>query len=123
MGKCKDKQRKSCNIETNCKHFEGGYGRLPLSNVYTCHGFFQRTHKFEKVDFRTLFHKFTQRFVNKRFSNPWKPTINRILETPKTILCNFRRSSLFATRFKEQSFKTINESLDEKVGPETMRHV
>jgi hypothetical protein len=30
---------------------------------------------------------------------------------------------LFATRFKEQSFKTINESLDEKVGPETMRHV
>jgi hypothetical protein len=39
MGKCKDRQRKSCIIETNYKHFEGGYGRLPLGDVYTCHEF------------------------------------------------------------------------------------
>jgi hypothetical protein len=40
MGKCKDRQRKSCNIETNCKHSKGGYGILPLGDVYTRHGFF-----------------------------------------------------------------------------------
>jgi hypothetical protein len=40
MGECKDKQRKFCIIETNCKHSEGRYGRLPLGDVYTCHGFF-----------------------------------------------------------------------------------
>ncbi len=28
MGKCQDRQRKSCIIQTNCKHFQGGYGRL-----------------------------------------------------------------------------------------------
>jgi hypothetical protein len=40
MGECEDRQRKSCNIETNCKHSKGGYGRLPLGGVYTCHDFF-----------------------------------------------------------------------------------
>ncbi len=40
MGKCKDRQRKSCIIETNYKHSEGGYGRLPLGDVYTCHNYF-----------------------------------------------------------------------------------
>lgn len=40
MGECKDRQRKSCNAETNCKHSEWGYGRLSLGNVYTCQGFF-----------------------------------------------------------------------------------
>ncbi len=39
MGKCKDKKRKSCYIETNCKHFEGRYGRLPMGDVYTCMDF------------------------------------------------------------------------------------
>ncbi len=39
MDKCKDRQRKSCVTETNYKHSKGGYGRLPLGNVYTCHGF------------------------------------------------------------------------------------
>ncbi len=38
MGECKDKQRKSCNTKTNCKQFGGRYGRLPLGDVYTCHG-------------------------------------------------------------------------------------
>jgi hypothetical protein len=28
MGKCQDRQRKSCIIQTNCKHFQGGYGGL-----------------------------------------------------------------------------------------------
>jgi hypothetical protein len=40
MDECKIKQRKSCITKTNYKHFEGGYGRLPLGNVYTWHGFF-----------------------------------------------------------------------------------
>jgi hypothetical protein len=48
MGECKDRQRKFYIIETNCKHCKGGYGRLPLGDVYTCHGFFLRTWKFEK---------------------------------------------------------------------------
>jgi hypothetical protein len=30
---CKDRQRKSCNTETNCKHFIGGYERLPMGDV------------------------------------------------------------------------------------------
>jgi hypothetical protein len=33
MGECKDKQRKSCNIKTNCKHSKGGYGRLSLGDI------------------------------------------------------------------------------------------
>ncbi len=40
MGECQDKQRKTCNIETNYKHSKGRYRKLPLGNVYTCHGFF-----------------------------------------------------------------------------------
>ncbi len=40
MGKCEDSQRKSYITKTNCKHSEGGYGRLPLGNIYTCHGIF-----------------------------------------------------------------------------------
>ncbi len=40
MGERENEQKKSYNIETNYKHFEGGYGKLPLSDVYTCHGFF-----------------------------------------------------------------------------------
>jgi hypothetical protein len=39
MGKCQDQQKKSCIGQTNCKHFQGGYGRLQLGDVYTCHGF------------------------------------------------------------------------------------
>jgi hypothetical protein len=40
MGEYEDIPKKSCIIKTNYKHFEGGYGRLPLGDVYTCHGFF-----------------------------------------------------------------------------------
>jgi hypothetical protein len=40
MGECKDKQKKIYNIETNYKHYKGGYGRLSLDNVYMCRGFF-----------------------------------------------------------------------------------
>ncbi len=39
-GECEDKQRKSYITKTNCKHSEGGYGKLPLHNIYTCHGIF-----------------------------------------------------------------------------------
>ncbi len=34
MGKCEYRQTKSCIIETNYKHFEGGYGGLLLGDVY-----------------------------------------------------------------------------------------
>jgi hypothetical protein len=47
MGKCEDRQRKSCVIKTNCKQSKGGYGRLQLGDIYTCHGFLQRTHEFK----------------------------------------------------------------------------
>jgi hypothetical protein len=40
MGECKDRQRKSCITETNYKHSKGGYGRLSLGDVYTCHSVF-----------------------------------------------------------------------------------
>jgi hypothetical protein len=36
-------------------------------------------------------------------------------------LCNSGQANLIATRFKEQSIKEINESLDDKVNFETMR--
>ncbi len=39
-GECKYKQKINYNIETNYKHYKGGYGRLSLDNVYMCHGFF-----------------------------------------------------------------------------------
>jgi hypothetical protein len=38
MGKWKDKQIKSCITKTNCKHSKGGYGRLLMGDVFTCHG-------------------------------------------------------------------------------------
>ncbi len=60
MGECEYKQRKSCNAKRNCKHFKGGYGKLPLDDVYTCHGLFLITHKFEKNPFqKNNNHKFT----------------------------------------------------------------
>ncbi len=78
MGKCEDWQRKSYIIQTNYKHFERGYGRLPLGNVCTCHGFFPRTAKFEKVNSKTFFYKLIEGFVNEGFGNPWEPPINKI---------------------------------------------
>jgi len=58
MGKCEDKQKKFCMTKTNYKHSDGGYRRLPLGDVYTCHGFFKRTCKFEEANSITFFHKF-----------------------------------------------------------------
>jgi hypothetical protein len=43
---------------------EGGYGRLPLVDVYTCHGFLQRTCKFEEANSKMFFDKLTQWFGN-----------------------------------------------------------
>ncbi len=80
-------------------------------------------HKFEKVNSKTFFHKFTQRFVDRGFNNLCKPTINKILKTLKIILCNSRRANLIATWFKEQNFITTDESSDDNVGPKTTRHV
>jgi hypothetical protein len=49
MCKCKYRQRKSCIIETNCKHSKRGYGKLPLGDVYTCHGFLQKNTSLKKM--------------------------------------------------------------------------
>jgi hypothetical protein len=66
MGKCKDRQKKSCITKTNCKYSEGGYGRLQLGDVYTCHGFLQRTCKFEENDPRIFFHTIIQQFIGRQ---------------------------------------------------------
>ncbi len=42
MGKWKSWQIKSCIAQRNYKRIEGGYGRLPLGDVYTCHGILSR---------------------------------------------------------------------------------
>ncbi len=81
MGEYEDWQKKSYIIRTNYKHFEGGYGRLPLGNVCTCHGFLPRMAKFGKVNFRTFLYKLIERFVNEGFGNPGEPPINRIYGT------------------------------------------
>jgi hypothetical protein len=90
MCKWKYRQKKSYIIETNCKHSKRGYGKLPLGDVYTCHGFLQKTCKFEENDSKTFFHKLTQWFVDIGFSNLWEPIINIILETLNMTLCNYR---------------------------------
>jgi len=81
MGKCKNWQRKSCIAQRNCEHFEGGYGKLPLGDVYTCHGFLSKLRKFEKANSKTFFHKFITRFVDKGFGFLCQPPINKIYET------------------------------------------
>jgi hypothetical protein len=40
--------KESFALQTNYKHFQGGYGILQLGNVYTCHGFLQRMHSLKK---------------------------------------------------------------------------
>ncbi len=85
MGKCKDKQRKICIVKIDYKHFKRGYGRLQLGDVYTCHGFFQRSHKFE-VDSKAFFHKFIQWFVDKRsFGNHWQLAINKFMKPQRQL--------------------------------------
>ncbi len=69
MGKCEDRQKNSCITKTNCKHSKGGYGRLQLGDVYTCHGFFQRTHEFKEANFKIFFHKLIQWFINRGIDN------------------------------------------------------
>jgi hypothetical protein len=49
MGECEDWQRKFYIVQINCKHYEGGYGILPLGDVYTCHGFLPWTASLKKL--------------------------------------------------------------------------
>jgi len=81
MAECKDKQRKYCIVQTNYKHSKGGYGRLPLSNVYKCHRFLPTTRKFEKTHSKTNFPKFIKEFIKGGFGSQWKPPINIIYGT------------------------------------------
>ncbi len=69
MGKCENRQKKSCIVQTYCKDFKGGYKRLQLGEVYTCHGFLQRSFEFEEANSKTFFHKLIQWFVNRGFGN------------------------------------------------------
>ncbi len=68
-------------FKENCKHTKGGYGWLPLGDVYTCHGIFSRMRKFKKVNSKTIIHKFIARFVDGGLGFPWQPPINRNYET------------------------------------------
>jgi hypothetical protein len=81
MNECKDYQRKTYIAQTNCKHYEGRYGRQPLNDLYTCHGFFPRMGKFENTDFRTFFYELIEGFVDGGFGNPWEPLFNIIYAT------------------------------------------
>jgi hypothetical protein len=62
MGECKNWQRKSCIIQRNYKHTKGGYGRLPLHDVYTCHGIFQEHASFIKPILERFFTSLLQDF-------------------------------------------------------------
>jgi hypothetical protein len=48
IGECKDCQIKSYIVQTNYKHSNKRYGRLPLGDVYIGHGFLPKMGKFEK---------------------------------------------------------------------------
>ncbi len=67
------------SLALNCKHFEGGYGRLPLGDVYTHHGFLSRMRKFEKANSKTFLH--IVGFINGGFGFPWQPPIKKNYET------------------------------------------
>jgi len=47
-------KKKTCIAQIDCTYFQGGYGILQLNNVYTCHGFLQRSCELKK-DFITFF--------------------------------------------------------------------
>jgi len=94
-----------------------------LGNVYTCHGFLQRTREFEETNSKTIFYKLVEQFVNKEFGNVWQLALNKIHETPKIIIYNSRQASMGATKIKEQSVKTSNELSDDKANPKTMKGV
>jgi hypothetical protein len=89
MGKCKDRQRKFCITKANCKHSEGGYGGLPLGIVYTCHGFLKNMQVW-RSQIENFFSQVYLVFVDRGFNNLWELAINKIIETPKTTLCNSR---------------------------------
>ncbi len=81
MGECKNWQRNSCIAQKIYKRTKGGYGKLPMGDVYKCHGIVSRMHKFKKTNSKTILHKFIGSFVDKRLGFPWQPTINKIYET------------------------------------------
>ncbi len=98
MGEFEKRQRKSYIAQTNYKHFQGRCGILQLGDVYTCHGFLQKTRELEKVNSKTFFHKIIKWFIDKGFGNLWQLVIRIIHETPNTTVCNFRQANLGVTR-------------------------
>jgi hypothetical protein len=59
MGKCKDRQRKSCIIETNGKHSEGGCGNYHWAMFTHAMNFFKKHASLKKL---ILEHFFTSLF-------------------------------------------------------------
>jgi hypothetical protein len=57
------------------------------------------------------------------FGNTWQLALNKVHETPKTIVYNSRMTSMGATQTKEYGFKTTSESLNARANLETMRFV
>ncbi len=54
MDECGNWQKKSHIVQKDCKQSKGGYGILPVGNIYTCHQFLSRTCKFEKTNSKTF---------------------------------------------------------------------
>ncbi len=94
-----------------------------MGNVYTCHGFLQRTCEFEETDSKTIFYKLVERFVDKGFGNVWQLAFKKILETLKTIICDYRQASMGATKIKEQIVKTSIKLSDDRANLKTMKGV
>jgi len=88
MIKCEDWQKESFYNEIKCKHFQGWYGGLQFSNVYTSNGFSQITCEFTETNSRTFFHKLIEQFVNRRLANTWEFFIHKIHESSITTLIN-----------------------------------
>ncbi len=61
--------------------------------------------------------KLIEWFIDRGFGNPWQLATNKIHETPKMTLCNFKQASLGVTRFQKQSVKMLGESSDIRLAP------
>ncbi len=97
-----------CITKTKCKHSKGGHGRLPLSDVYTCHGFFKITSKFEKVekvDSKTFFHKFIRWLVDKGFSILGNLLLMKIFKPWKWFYTTTSRQTWLPRDLKDKALK------------------
>jgi hypothetical protein len=60
--------------------------------------FFKDHASLKNLILKHFFHKLIQWFVNVRFGNQWQVAIDKIHETLKTIIYNFKQANLSATK-------------------------